>query len=62
MFTLITQSTWHNTLLTSNVFVVQNQDYAAEAQKAAALQDELDVAKSFEEKAVSGFVSCVKCL
>ena len=62
MFTLITQSTWHITLLTSNVFIVQNQDFAAEAQKAAALQDELDVAKGFEEKAVSGFVSCVKCL
>ena len=44
------------------MFVVQNQDYAAEAQKAVALQDELDVAKGFEEKAVSGFVSCVKCL
>ena len=37
-------------------FVVQNQDLAAEAQKTAALQDELDVAKGFEEKAVSVYV------
>ena len=35
------------------MFHVQNQDLATEAQRAAALQDELDVAKGFEEKAVS---------
>ena len=38
------------------MFVVQNQDLAAEAQKTAALQDELDVAKGFEEKAVSVYM------
>ena len=32
---------------------VQNQDLTTEAQRAAGLQDELDVAKGFEEKAVS---------
>ena len=32
---------------------IQNHDLAAEAQRAAGLQDELDVAKGFEEKAVS---------
>jgi len=32
---------------------IQNQDLTAEAQRATALQDELDVARSFEEKVVS---------
>ena len=49
-------------LLTNNTTVIiQNQDLAAEAQRAAGLQDELDVAKGYEEKAVSGlcfFFSC----
>lgn len=38
------------------MFNVQNQDLAAEAQKAAGLQDELDAAKGFEEKAVSELI------